>query len=300
MRNRVIALKLSEKGGCQESVLQSMATPLRRGPLSLHPDDVRAAGEWPPWKPRIRCRDVNVCYGEKQAIRNVSVDIGSHEVLALIGPPGCGKSSFLRCLNRMNDLIPGCRVTGQILLDDQDISEHGVDVMLLRTRVGMICPKPNAFPRSIFENVAYGARIHGFASSQAELWKIVKKSLRLAGLWEEVKDQLDQKGTRLAEGQQQRLCLARALAVQPEVILMDEPCSGLDPVATSQIEQLIDELHERYAIVVATRSQQQAARISQRTAYFHAGRLIEVGKSAQIFVNPRHRLTNEFITGRFR
>jgi phosphate transport system ATP-binding protein len=248
---------------------------------------------------RIVCRNVNVYYGDKSAIQDVGLDIGRNEVIALIGPSGCGKSTFIRCLNRMNDTIPGCRVTGQIVLDGQDIYDGSLDVVPLRAQVGMVFQKPNPFPKSIFENVAYGPRIHGLVSTKAELEEVVETSLRRAGLWDEVKDYLHQPGTSLSGGQQQRLCIARAIAVNPEVILMDEPCSALDPIATAKIEQLIDELRSHYTIAIVTHSMQQAARVSQRTAYFHLGRLIEVGETAQIFTNPRHQLTEDYITGRF-
>jgi phosphate transport system ATP-binding protein len=259
----------------------------------------RTVGDITSPNPRIVCRDVNVYYGEKQAIQNVSLDIGRNEVIALIGPSGCGKSTFLRCLNRMNDTIIGCRVTGTILLDGQDIYQDGLDVVPLRAQVGMVFQKPNPFPKSIYENVAYGPRIHGLADTKAEMEEIVETSLRRAGLWDEVKDSLDQPGTSLSGGQQQRLCIARTIAVNPEVILMDEPCSALDPIATAKIEQLIDELRELYTIAIVTHSMQQAARVSQRTAYFHLGRLVEVGETAQVFTNPRHPLTEDYITGRF-
>ncbi|HWP00837.1 MAG TPA: phosphate ABC transporter ATP-binding protein PstB [Methylococcus sp.] len=259
----------------------------------------RTVGDITSPNPRIVCRDVNVYYGEKHAIQNVSLDIGRNEVIALIGPSGCGKSTFLRCLNRMNDTIIGCRVTGTILLDGQDIYQDGLDVVPLRAQVGMVFQKPNPFPKSIYENVAYGPRIHGLADTKAEMEEIVETSLRRAGLWDEVKDSLDQPGTSLSGGQQQRLCIARTIAVNPEVILMDEPCSALDPIATAKIEQLIDELRELYTIAIVTHSMQQAARVSQRTAYFHLGRLIEVGETAQVFTNPRHPLTEDYITGRF-
>jgi phosphate transport system ATP-binding protein len=249
--------------------------------------------------PRIESRNVDVFYGEKQAIKGVGLDVACNEVIALIGPSGCGKSTYLRCLNRMNDTIPGCRVTGQILMDGTDIYAGEVDVVLLRAQVGMVFQKPNPFPKSIFENVAYGPRIHGLVPTKAELEELVETSLRRAGLWDEVKDQLQQPGTSLSGGQQQRLCIARTIAVNPEVILMDEPCSALDPIATAKIEQLIDELRTQFAIVIVTHSMQQAARVSQRTAYFHLGRLIEVGETAQIFTNPRHQLTEDYITGRF-
>jgi len=249
--------------------------------------------------PRITCRDVNVFYGDKQAIIDVSLDIGSNEVIAMIGPSGCGKSTFIRCLNRMNDTIDICRVTGEIKLDGKDIYSKDVDVVPLRAQVGMVFQKPNPFPKSIYENIAYGPRIHGLAGGRTELDEIVETSLKKAGLWEEVKDRLDQPGTGLSGGQQQRLCIARAIAVSPEVILMDEPCSALDPIATSVIEDLIDELRRQYTIVIVTHSMQQAARVSQRTAYFHLGDLIEVGPTDLIFTNPRHQLTEDYITGRF-
>ena len=249
--------------------------------------------------PRMSARAVDVYYADKQAILNVSLDIGQNEVLAMIGPSGCGKSTFLRCLNRMNDIIDVCRVTGRIELDGQDIYNRHVDVVQLRARVGMVFQKPNPFPKSIYDNVAYGPRIHGLAVSRSELDDIVHSSLQRAGLWNEVKDRLDEMGTSLSGGQQQRLCIARAIAVNPEVILMDEPCSSLDPIATARIEELIDELRRNYTIAIVTHSMQQAARVSQRTAYFHLGKLIEVGETNQIFTNPRHNLTEDYITGRF-
>lgn len=248
---------------------------------------------------RIQCRNVDVYYGDKHAIQDVSLDVGRNEVIALIGPSGCGKSTFLRCLNRMNDTIPGCRVSGEIKLDGLDIYTGGLDVVPLRAQVGMVFQKPNPFPKSIFENVAYGPRIHGLAANKLELEDIVEKSLRRAGLWDEVKDYLHHPGTGLSGGQQQRLCIARTIAVNPEVILMDEPCSALDPIATAKIEQLIDDLREQFTIAIVTHSMQQAARVSQRTAYFHLGKLIEVGDTALIFTNPRHQLTEDYITGRF-
>jgi phosphate transport system ATP-binding protein len=247
----------------------------------------------------ICARDVNVYYGDKHAIRNVNVDIARNEVLAMIGPSGCGKSTFLRCINRMNDTIESARVTGSIMLDGQDIQDKRQDVVQLRARVGMVFQKPNPFPKSIFENVAYGPRIHGLAADRVELDEIVRTSLQRAGLWNEVKDRLQNPGTSLSGGQQQRLCIARTIAVNPEVILMDEPCSALDPIATARIEDLIDELRASYAIVIVTHSMQQAARVSQRTAYFHLGDLIEVGETNLIFTNPRHKLTEDYITGRF-
>ena len=248
---------------------------------------------------RMTCRNVNVFYGDKHAIKNVSLDIGRNVVIAMIGPSGCGKSTFLRCLNRMNDTIDTCRVSGEITLDGMDIYGKEVDVVPLRAQVGMVFQKPNPFPKSIFDNVAYGPRIHGLAQTKAELDEIVETSLRKAGLWEEVKDLLSHPGTGLSGGQQQRLCIARTIAVSPEVILMDEPCSALDPIATSIIEDLIDELKQQYSIAIVTHSMQQASRVSQRTAYFHLGDLIEVGETAQIFTNPRHQLTQDYITGRF-
>jgi len=249
-------------------------------------------------EPRMVCREVNVWYGDKHAIKDVSLDIGKNEVVSMIGPSGCGKSTFLRCLNRMNDTIDGCRVTGSIQLDGEEIYARGRDPVPLRAQVGMVFQKPNPFPKSIYENVAYGPRIHGLTNSKAELDALVETSLRKAGLWNEVKDRLDQPGTGLSGGQQQRLCIARTIAVSPEVILMDEPCSALDPIATAIIEELIDELRENYSIAIVTHSMQQAARVSQRTAYFHLGDLIEVGETNEIFTNPRHRLTEDYITGR--
>ncbi len=249
--------------------------------------------------PRMTARDVNVWYAEKHAIRDVNLDIGKNEVVSMIGPSGCGKSTFLRCLNRMNDTIDICRVTGEIKIDEDNIYDRNMDVVLLRARVGMVFQKPNPFPKSIYENVAYGPRIHGLAESKEELDAIVEASLKRAGLWEEVKDRLDETGTGLSGGQQQRLCIARAVAIGPEVILMDEPCSALDPIATAKIEELIDELRAQYSIAIVTHSMQQAARVSDRTAYFHLGDLIEVGETDQIFTNPKHRLTEDYITGRF-
>jgi phosphate transport system ATP-binding protein len=245
------------------------------------------------------CRDVNVYYGAKHALKGVNIDVGRKQVLAMIGPSGCGKSTFLRCLNRMNDTVAGARVTGAIKLDGTDIQGKDTDVVQLRARVGMVFQKPNPFPKSIYDNVAYGPRIHGTARGRADLDEIVCTSLQRAGLWDEVKDRLTRPGTGLSGGQQQRLCIARAIAIQPEVILMDEPCSALDPIATAKIEDLIEVLCESYAIVIVTHSMQQAARVSQRTAYFHMGELIEVGETDRVFTNPRHRLTEDYITGRF-
>lgn len=272
---------------------QAAAAPLPVNPQSL------TVGRVTVENPLIQARDVNVFYGEKQAIKEVSIDIARNQVLAMIGPSGCGKSTFLRCLNRMNDTIEGARVTGRIELDGGDIYERRKDVVQLRARVGMVFQKPNPFPKTIYENVAYGPRIHGLAADRVELDEIVTTSLQRAGLWEEVKDRLNNPGTGLSGGQQQRLCIARTIAVNPEVILMDEPCSALDPIATARIEDLIDELRASYAIVIVTHSMQQAARVSQRTAYFHLGDLIEVGETDRIFTNPRHKLTEDYITGRF-
>ena len=262
-------------------------------------DAAAGQAEAPIENPVFACRDVSVFYGAKQALKNVTLDVARRQVLAMIGPSGCGKSTFLRCLNRMNDTIPGARVTGSIKLDGRDIYDERQDAAQLRARIGMVFQKPNPFPKSIYDNVAYGPRIHGLARSRAQLDDIVCTSLTRAGLWDEVKDRLSSPGTGLSGGQQQRLCIARALAVQPEVILMDEPCSALDPVATARIEDLIDELRESYAIVVVTHSMQQAARVSQRTAYFHLGDLIEIGDTDRVLTNPRHRLTEDYITGRF-
>jgi phosphate transport system ATP-binding protein len=248
---------------------------------------------------KISARNVNVYYGAKQAIDNVSIDISTEHVTSFIGPSGCGKSTFLRTLNRMNDTIAGCRVEGNIALDGQDIYGDNMDVVQLRARVGMVFQKPNPFPKSIYENVAYGPRIHGIAANKAEFDAIVEKSLRRAGLWDEVKDRLSEPGTALSGGQQQRLCIARAIAVSPEVILMDEPCSALDPIATAKIEELIDELKGRYAIVIVTHSMQQAARVSQRTAFFHLGNVVEYGNTSDIFTNPRENRTKDYITGRY-
>jgi len=250
-------------------------------------------------KVKVSARDANVFYGQKHAIKSVSLDIAPNEVTAFIGPSGCGKSTFLRCLNRMNDIIDICRVTGDIRLDGADVYDRKVDVVQLRARVGMVFQKPNPFPKSIFENVAYGPRIHGLVAHKDELEQVVHTSLERAGLLNEVKDRLDSPGTGLSGGQQQRLCIARAIAVSPEVILMDEPCSALDPIATAKIEELIDELRQNYTIVIVTHSMQQAARVSQRTAFFHLGNLVEMGDTETIFTNPEHKLTQGYITGRF-
>jgi phosphate transport system ATP-binding protein len=277
----------------------SATKPVAGSSAKISRDVRKTVGEWELSESRMKCRNVNVFYGEKQAIQDVSLDIGRNEVIAMIGPSGCGKSTFLRCLNRMNDTIDGCRVEGLISLDDSDIYGEKVDVVPLRAQVGMVFQKPNPFPKSIYDNIAYGPKIHGLVHSKSDLDEVVETSLQRAGLWEEVKDRLDQPGTGLSGGQQQRLCIARTIAVSPEVILMDEPCSALDPIATARIEELIGELREQYTIVIVTHSMQQASRVSQRTAYFHLGDLIEVGSTIQIFTNPRHQLTEDYITGRF-
>ena len=249
--------------------------------------------------PKMSMRNVNVFYGDKQAIHDVSVDIAKNEVIAMIGPSGCGKSTFLRTLNRMNDTVDTCKVSGNIQLDSDDIYQKDLDVVELRARVGMVFQKPNPFPKSIFENIAYGPKIHGLADSRVDLDEIVEQSLKKAGLWAEVKERLHQPGTGLSGGQQQRLCIARAIAVSPEVILMDEPCSALDPIATAKIEELIEELSQNFTIAIVTHSMQQAARVSNRTAYFHLGKLIEVNPTEQVFTMPEHQLTEAYITGRF-
>ena len=250
-------------------------------------------------EPIITGRNVNVFYGDKQALHDVEIDIPRNAVTALIGPSGCGKSTLLRCLNRMNDVIPICRVEGTIELVGQDIHAPEVDVVALRREVGMVFQKPNPFPKSIRDNIAYGPRIHGLTGSRAEMDDLVEESLRRAGLWDEVKDRLDTPGTGLSGGQQQRLCIARAIAVRPKVILMDEPCSALDPIATAKVEELIDELRQNYTIVIVTHSMQQAARVSQRTAMFHLGDLVEHGETEMMFTNPREKRTQDYITGRY-
>lgn len=248
---------------------------------------------------KIECRNISVRYGENPVIQDISIKIQDKAVTALIGPSGCGKSTFLRCLNRMNDTIEGARVIGEILMDGANINAPEMDPVLIRSKVGMVFQKPNPFPKSIYDNVAYGPRIHGLAGSKAELDEIVQVSLRKAGLWDEVKDRLTDTGTSLSGGQQQRLCIARAIAISPEVILMDEPCSALDPIATARIEELIDELRMRYCIIIVTHSMQQAARVSQRTAFFNLGELVEFGDTETIFTNPVKRRTQDYITGRF-
>lgn len=250
-------------------------------------------------RPKMSSRNCNVYYADKQAIFDVNLDIGNNEIIAMIGPSGCGKSTYLRVLNRMNDTIPICRVTGEHTLEGEEIYGKQQDPVLLRARVGMVFQKPNPFPKSIYDNVAYGARLHGLASNRSELDDLVEASLVKAGLFKEVKDDLQKSGTSLSGGQQQRLCIARALAVDPEVILMDEPTSALDPIATAIIEELMDELKAKYTIAIVTHSMQQAARVSQRTAYFHMGKLVEVNDTDKVFTNPEHQLTENYITGRF-
>ena len=267
--------------------------------LSIGESKHKTVGDYTAKEPIFQARNVNVYYSDNHAIKDVSLDVGVNQVISLIGPSGCGKSTFIRCLNRMNDTIDSARITGEIFLDGEDIYSREMDVVMLRARVGIVFQKPNPFPKSIFDNVAYGPRIHGLARNRAELDDIVQSSLERAGLWSEVKDRLTDPGTGLSGGQQQRLCIARTIAVGPEVILMDEPCSALDPIATARIEDLIDELKQNFAIVIVTHSMQQAARVSQRTAYFHLGYLAEVGDTNDIFTNPQHKLTEDYITGRF-
>jgi phosphate transport system ATP-binding protein len=268
-----------------------------QGAAKVQGEQTAPSASGPPIK--IRARDINVFYGEKQALFDVAIDIPEKSVTSFIGPSGCGKSTFLRCMNRMNDTIPICRVTGSIEMDGEDVNDKSIDPVVLRARVGMVFQKPNPFPKSIYENVAYGPRIHGLATGKEELDAIVESSLRRAGLWDEVSDRLLQPGTGLSGGQQQRLVIARAIAVGPEVILMDEPCSALDPIATAKIEELIDELREQFCIVIVTHSMAQAARVSQRTAFFHMGRLVESGPTDEMFTNPRDSRTQDYITGRF-
>jgi phosphate transport system ATP-binding protein len=248
---------------------------------------------------KVVARNVNVYYGQKHALKDVSIDIPSCSVTAFIGPSGCGKSTFLRCINRMNDTVASCRVEGKIEIDGRDIYDPALDPVQLRARVGMVFQKPNPFPKSVYDNVAYGPRIHGLSRSKAELDQIVEQSLRKASLWEEVKDRLGDSGTGLSGGQQQRLCIARTIAINPEIILMDEPCSALDPIATARIEELIEELRSNFTIIIVTHSMQQAARVSQRTAFFHLGILVEAGQTADIFTNPSDKRTQDYITGRF-
>ena len=250
-------------------------------------------------EPKIIVSDLNVFYGNKQAIFDINMSINAKEVTAFIGPSGCGKSTLLRCFNRMNDLIDICKITGNIQLDDLEVYNKKIDIVRLRTRVGMVFQKPNPFPKSIYDNVAYGPKIHGMCRDVPELDAIVEKSLRSAGLWDEIKDRLHEPGTSISGGQQQRLCIARAIATNPEVILMDEPCSALDPIATARVEELINELKSKYTIVVVTHNMHQAARISQRTAFFHLGKLIEFDETDKIFTSPSEQKTNDYITGRY-
>ncbi len=264
----------------------------------VQPDSALQAAS-PAQSIKIKARNVNVYYAEKQAIKDLSIDIPERAVFAFIGPSGCGKSTFLRTINRMNDTIPICRVTGSIQIDGEDIYDKDLDVVQLRARVGMVFQKPNPFPKSIYENIAYGPRIHGLVRTKSEIDEVVETSLRKAGLWEEAKDRLSNPGTGLSGGQQQRLCIARAIAVNPDVILMDEPCSALDPIATAKVEELIDELRQNYTIVIVTHSMQQAARVSQRTAMFHLGDLVEEGPTEIMFSNPTQKRTQDYITGRF-
>ncbi|MGH8567502.1 MAG: phosphate ABC transporter ATP-binding protein PstB [Gammaproteobacteria bacterium] len=286
--------EVSQRSGAGLTVVAPVRT---RAPIER--TDRATVGEPFVENPRMTCRDVDVYYGDNHAIHAVSLDIGANDVIAMIGPSGCGKSTFIRCLNRMNDTVECCRVSGEIKLEGADIYGREMDVVPLRAQVDMVFQKPNPFPKSIHENIAYGVRIHGLANDKTDLDEIVQKSLERAGLWDEVKDRLAQPGTSLSGGQQQRLCIARTIAVDPEVILMDEPCSALDPIATAKIEDLIDELRQNFTIAIVTHSMQQAARVSQRTAYFHLGDLIEVGATDQVFTNPWHPLTEDYITGRF-
>ncbi len=268
--------------------------------LAMNAPSVRtAAGSIVASPVKVGARDINVFYGDKQALFDVSLDVPDGAVTALIGPSGCGKTTFLRCINRMNDTIDGCRVTGVLEIEGKNAYAKNVDPVILRTRVGMVFQKPNPFPKSIYENVAYGPRIHGMAKKKADMDAIVEQSLRRAGLWDEVKDRLSQPGTSLSGGQQQRLVIARTVAVDPDVILMDEPCSALDPIATAKIEELIDELRDNYCIIIVTHSMAQAARVSQKTAFFHLGKLVETGPTEEIFTNPRDSRTQDYITGRF-
>jgi phosphate transport system ATP-binding protein len=287
----------------EETPIRNRGKPVTASPAATAPAGSAPASA-PPARdlihdPVITARGVNVHYGDKHAVRNVSLDIGRNQVLALIGPSGCGKSTFLRCLNRMNDTIASARVDGVITLDGQDIYDRKQDVAQLRARVGIVFQKPTPFPQSIYANVAYGPRIHGLTRNRGDMDELVNTSLQRAGLWDEVKDRLSQPGTSLSGGQQQRLCIARTIAVHPEVILMDEPTSALDPIASAKIEDLIDELKANFAIVIVTHNMQQAARVSQRTGYFHTGDLVEIGPTDLIFTNPQQKLTEDYITGRF-
>lgn len=301
----MVSLSLRETGEYRR--MAEMTEPTRTDHPALTNESSEAASAADPDETvgEVRCADpfliaenIDVYYGDNHAIKDVTLEIAKNEVVALIGPSGCGKSTFLRCLNRMNDSIDSARVTGTITLDGQDIYSKTLDPVVLRARVGMVFQKPNPFPKSIYDNVAYGPRIHGLANDRAELDDIVHTSLERAGLLKEVKNRMDEAGTGLSGGQQQRLCIARTIAVNPEVILMDEPCSALDPIATARIEDLMDELSENFAIVIVTHSMQQAARVSRRVAYFHLGQLIEVDETDKIFTNPQHKLTEDYVTGR--
>lgn len=269
------------------------------GPGLAAPAVRMSAGALTAGAAKVAARDINVFYGDKQALFDVSLDIPDRAVTAFIGPSGCGKTTFLRCINRMNDTIDNCRVSGSLQIEGKEAYAKNVDPVVLRTRVGMVFQKPNPFPKSIYDNVAYGPRIHGMAKNKADMDVIVEKSLRRAGLWDEVKDRLSQPGTGLSGGQQQRLVIARTVAVNPDIILMDEPCSALDPIATAKIEELIDEMRENYCIIIVTHSMAQAARVSQKTAFFHLGKLVETGATEEIFTNPRDTRTQDYITGRF-
>ena len=297
--NEVLTETPQEKGVVMPDEVKRPVSPQPRPADGAEALSGQTVGDYTHADPVMSCRNVDVYYADKHAVMDVSLDMGRNEVIAMIGPSGCGKSTFLRCFNRMNDTIDIARVSGEILLDGESIYDRKLDVVQLRARVGMVFQKPNPFPKSIFENVAYGPKIHGMARDKTDLDEIVHNSLERAGLWKEVKDRLDQPGTGLSGGQQQRLCIARAIAVNPEVVLMDEPCSALDPIATARIEDLIDELKQNYTIAIVTHSMQQAARVSQRTAYFHLGILVEVGPTDHIFTNPSHKLTEDYITGRF-
>ncbi|HET8807169.1 MAG TPA: phosphate ABC transporter ATP-binding protein PstB [Methylophaga sp.] len=288
------------KSGRPEDNVMAMKNPIEEsGAQSAPIEEGKTVGKPFVDNPKYKLRNVEVFYGQDRAIKDVSLDIARNQVISFIGPSGCGKSTFLRCLNRMNDSIDICRIKGDILLDDEDIYHSKKDVVELRARVGMVFQKPNPFPKSIYDNVAYGPRIHGLANRKSDLDDIVEESLRKAGLWNEAKDRLHSIATGMSGGQQQRLCIARAIAVSPEVVLMDEPCSALDPIATARIEELITELSESYTIIIVTHSMQQAARVSNRTAYFHMGHLVEVNETNKVFTAPEHKLTESYITGRF-
>ncbi|PCD00683.1 phosphate ABC transporter ATP-binding protein [Halopseudomonas pelagia] len=289
----------SEAGMRKETVIPVQDPIAETKREDIHVEEGKTVGIPYSDNPKFKLRNVEVFYGEARAIKNISLDISRNEVISFIGPSGCGKSTFLRCLNRMNDSIDICRVKGDLLLDGEDIYHSKNDVVELRARVGMVFQKPNPFPKSIYDNVAYGPRIHGLANRKSDLDDIVESSLRKAGLWNEAKDRLDGMATGMSGGQQQRLCIARAIAVSPEVILMDEPCSALDPIATAKVEELIAEMSESYTIVIVTHSMQQAARVSHRTAYFHLGHLVEVNETTKVFTSPEHDLTESYITGRF-